>query len=53
MKRNKAEYGQQLNGGQQYEFDSEEMLRADIEKIREELFNMPFEESGREIIGKF
>jgi hypothetical protein len=46
MKRSKAEY-------QQYEFDSEEMLRADIEKIREELFNMPFEESGREIIGKF
>ena len=35
------------------EFDSEEAIRHDIERIREELFNLPFEESGKEIIVKF
>jgi hypothetical protein len=29
------------------------MLRNDIEKIREEMFNMPFEEAGKEIVSKF
>ena len=48
MKRCKAEYGQTAN-----EFDNEEALRHDIEKVREELFSLPFEESGKEIIAKF
>lgn len=39
MRRHKAEYGQSPS----YEFDNEEVLRSDIEKIREELFNLPFE----------
>lgn len=32
---------------------SEELLRHEIEKIREGLFNMPFEESGRSIVAQF
>jgi hypothetical protein len=29
---------------------SDEILRHELEKIREALFNLPYEESGREII---
>ena len=32
---------------------SEAIIRHEIEKIRESLFNMPFEETGRDIINKF
>ena len=32
---------------------SEEILKHEIEKIRENIFNLPFEETGREIIHKF
>lgn len=32
---------------------SEELLQHEIEKIREGLINMPFEESGREIVNRF
>jgi len=32
---------------------SEAIIRHEIEKIRESLFSMPFEETGREIIHKF
>ena len=28
-------------------------MRNEIERIREELFNLPFQESGKEIISKF
>ena len=43
MKRYRAEYGGSTNS----EFENEEALRHDIERIREELFNLPFEESGK------
>ena len=33
--------------------ENEEVIKHDIERIREELFNLPFEESGKEIIMKF
>lgn len=32
---------------------SEEILKHDIEKIKDELFNMDFEEQGRDIIHRF
>lgn len=32
---------------------SEEILKHEIEKIRDSIFNLPFEETGREIIHKF
>lgn len=48
MKRYKAEYGQAGS-----ELESEEVVRHEIERIREELFNLPFEESGKEIVFKF
>ena len=32
---------------------SEEILKHEIEKIRESIFNLPFEETGKEIIHKF
>lgn len=32
---------------------SEELLQHEIEKIREGLINMPFEESGREVVNRF
>lgn len=32
---------------------SEEILKHEIEKIRESIFNLPFEETGREIVHKF
>ena len=32
---------------------SEEILQHEIEKIRDNIFNLPFEETGREIIHKF
>ena len=32
---------------------SEEILKHEIEKIRDNIFNLPFEETGREIIHKF
>jgi hypothetical protein len=50
MKRYRAEYGNSQEG---HDFDNEEALRHDIEKIREELFSLPFEESGKEIVSKF
>ena len=28
-------------------------IRHDIERIREELFNLPYEQSGKEIINRF
>ena len=33
--------------------ESEEAIRHEIQKIKEEVFNLPFEESGAEIILKF
>ena len=33
--------------------NSEEILKHEIEKIRDSIFNLPFEETGREIIHKF
>ena len=33
--------------------EREGVIRHEIERIREELFNLPFEESGKEIIQKF
>lgn len=47
MKRFKAEYGESK------EIDTEETLKHEIEKIRDEVFNMPFEESARDLISKF
>lgn len=35
------------------DYENEEIVRNDIERIREELFNLRFEDSGREIIAKF
>lgn len=32
---------------------SEEILKNDIEKIKEELFNLDFEEQGRDIVHRF
>lgn len=32
---------------------SEDVLRHEIEKIKEELFNLPFEENSREMINQF
>ena len=50
MKRFKAE---NFNAGDQNSLNSEEILKHEIEKIRESLFNLPFGENGREIIRKF
>ena len=50
LKRFKAE---NFNAGDASAVSSEEILRHEIEKIREELFNLPFGETGREIIHKF
>lgn len=47
MKRYKAEYGESI------ETETEEKLKHDIEKIRDEMFNLPFEESAKEIVTKF
>lgn len=49
MKRYRAEFNQ--TG--QNEYDNEEIIKHEIDRIREELFNLPFEESGKEIICKF
>lgn len=49
MKRYKAEFSQ-LN---EQKADSEEVLRHEIDKIRDEIFNLPFQQSGQEIIQKF
>lgn len=35
------------------DYDNEEVVRHEIERIREELFNLPFQESGRELVNKF
>lgn len=48
MKRYKAEYS---NGNS--EQISEENIKSEIEKIKEELFNIPFEEAGKDIVVKF
>jgi hypothetical protein len=50
MKRYRAEFSQ---NGVQNEYDNEEIIKHEIDRIREELFNLPFEESGKEIISKF
>jgi len=50
MKRFKAE---NFTAGDSSAFSSEEVLKHEIEKIRESLFNLPFGETGREIIHKF
>ena len=47
MKRFKAEYGEQKD------FDTEETIKSEIQKIRDEVFNIPFEDSSKEIISKF
>jgi disulfide oxidoreductase YuzD len=47
VKRFKAEYGDQR------QMETEEALKHEIEKIRDEVFNMPFRESSQEIISKF
>jgi len=48
IKRQKAEFG-----AGQYDYESDEAIKSEIERIREDLFNLPFEEAGREIIDKF
>lgn len=35
------------------DFEGEDVIKHEIEKIREEVFNLPFEESGQEIIQRF
>jgi len=45
VKRYRAELGKEL--------ESEDQIKHEIERIREELFNQPFEEAGREITAKF
>lgn len=35
------------------DFESEDVIRHEIEKIREEVFNLPYEEAGVEITQKF
>lgn len=47
LKRYRAEYGEGR------EFETEETLKNEIEQIKEEVFNLPFEESARDIISKF
>ena len=41
----KAEYGKDL--------DNEEKMNAKIEQIKDELFNLSYEESGKDLIQKF
>lgn len=36
-----------------HELDSEATIRAEIDRIREDLFNLPFEENSRDIIARF
>ena len=45
QKRYRAEFSQTAT-----DFDSEELIKNEIDRIRNELFNMPFEESSQEII---
>lgn len=52
MKRYKSEYSH-LQGNTLGDYDNEEIIRNEIERIREDIFNLPFEESGKEIISKF
>ena len=49
MRRFKAEFGSQKEPSQ----ETEESLAHQIEMIREELFDVPFDESGKEIVQKF
>lgn len=46
-KRHRAEYNNEV------EFESEEVMRHEIEKIKEEVFNLPFDEAGAEITQRF
>ena len=48
QKRHTAEYGHPNP-----DYENEETVKHEIEKIREELFNLPFEQAGTEIIQKF
>ena len=50
LKRFKAE---NFNAGDSSALNSEEVLKHEIERIRESLFSLPFGETGREIIRKF
>ena len=50
LKRMKAE---NFNANDANAYTSEEILKHEIEKIREGLFSLPFEETSREIIDKF
>jgi DNA-nicking Smr family endonuclease len=50
LKRMKAE---NYNANDTTAYSSEEILKHEIEKIREGLFSLPFEETSREIIHKF
>lgn len=50
MKRFKAE---NYNPNDQQAFTSEEIIKSELTKIKENLFNMNFEENGKEIIHKF
>ena len=42
-----------FNANDSAAYTSEEILKHEIEKIREGLFSLPFEETSREIIQKF
>ena len=42
-----AEYGSNCT---QPDIESETQLRHDIERIRDDMFNLPFEEAGKEIV---
>ena len=48
IKRYQAEYG-----GEDKEYDNEESIKSEIQKIRDEVFNLPFEDSAKEIVSKF
>jgi len=50
MKRFKAE---NFNANAEQAISSEEILKNEISQIKENLFNLNFEETGREIIHKF
>jgi hypothetical protein len=47
MKRYKAERGLSID------YENEEVVRHEIERIRDDIFNLPFEEAGRDIVQRF
>ena len=50
MKRFKAE---NYNTNEQHAFSSEEILKHELDKIKESLFSLPFDETSKDIIHKF